>query len=372
MPRATNSLLESLFPYWEGQSTAHLQLRDGSQYWVATDELVIDGQAYENSLKKAGELKETASTALNRVSIQISNVDYAWGIKTASSLRLLEKADAVVKRFYAAPGDRSTFAHRHFFEGKIIYAQADEKFIQADIVPDTTAAGICLAMRNLSPLCAWILRDDNCQYLGDALTCNKQLKSRNGCTGLLNTPHNGGWTFPENPTNSAPGSGGNDGGGVGGGGYEPPCFLAGTKVWTPYGHQPIETIRPGYHHFSFNETTGEVEEDIVDETFRHWATYWLDLHFHDGGFVRVTVEHPFWHESYQWLRADALPLGQSVWRRFGGRWSKSRLTGIVPRYGTVEVFNFRSLKNPTYFANQFGVHNVKIINPDLPYPPYQP
>lgn len=366
MPRTTTTEFEELLAACETQSTIDLRLRDGAEHLLATDEIELGKGTYLPLLMNVGDLKESGGTETNRVSVEISNISREWSVILASDVRNLELADVQIKRFYAEIGNRANFFHKHFFGGKLVGAQATERSLTFDVIPKSTASGLCLSTRNLSPGCAFIFKDPRtCKYTGSETTCNLQLKSKHGCTGRDNTENFGGWTSPENPSQAAPGSGGNSGGGIGTG----VCFLKGTKIFTPRGEVNIEDVRRNLKIYSHDPQTREIQIDTVAETFRHQVTGYFVVRFSDASFCAVTPEHPFLSKSGEWTAVDKMQIGGEFWRFTGGRWNLVSLQKINWHRGAVvDVYNFRVSKNQNYFANRFAVHNSKNGGPlDIPF-----
>jgi hypothetical protein len=370
MPRSADAQLIELLNGCETQSTVDIRLRSGTPHFFSTNVPLNLGENYTPRLLKVGGLHETGTQAVNRVSVAMSNVDLQWGLKLASELRGLELADVTIKRLFRNP-KIGIFQHKHFFSGKLVGAAADEKQINFDVIPKTTASGLSLAIRMLSPLCAWIFKDPRtCKYLGLLLTCNLVRKSRGGCRGRENEEHNGGFAFPENPTQAAPGASGNSLPGAGAG--ENPCFVEGTRVFTHKGEQRIETIKEFWRVYSFNPQTQQVELDTVEEVFEHVVTGYFEFTFSDGASVKVTPEHPFFTEAGEFVRADDLRIPHegergSVVRRFcDDCWRNVELKQMKWHSGqNVKVYNLHVLRNHTYFANRFAVHNSKDPNAPL-------
>ncbi|HEY0428985.1 MAG TPA: hypothetical protein VGC76_14485 [Pyrinomonadaceae bacterium] len=358
MPRTRNEeLLSLVFNRCESQSTVDIRLLIGPPKFFSTNVRLDLDETYIPRILKVGVVKETGTPATNRVQVVLSNTDLEWGIKLASELRDLELADVVVKRLFRSLTDASIFQHKHFFSGKVVNVEADEQQIVFDIVPKSTAAGSSLSIRTLSALCAWIFKDHNCQYFGLETFCNLVRKSRGGCRGRLNEPNNGGFAFPENPTQSAPGSGGNPATGVGAG----HCFFEGEPILTARGTQPVETIKKFWRVWNFNPATMAVESDTVSETFVNFVSEYFEFVFSDNSKIRTTSEEPFFDEAGNFIPAHALRFDSAptvVWRFVGGDWRKASLKSAKRFSGEVwKVYNFETLRNKTLFANGFAFHN---------------
>jgi hypothetical protein len=173
MPRTTPPGLTNLLPGCETQSTVDITLRDGTTKYFCTGEteLLLGGNLYERLLKRVGDLQETLGQATNRVEVKVSNVDGEFGQNVASPERKMELADVVIRRLYRNLNDGDDFHWMHFFTGKAVNSVVTEQFVTFDVIPDTTAAGTCIATETMSP--------------------------------------NNGWKFPETPEQSPPGSGEN-------------------------------------------------------------------------------------------------------------------------------------------------------------------
>lgn len=358
---ADTELLEFVTGRCETQSTVDIALRGVEEpfYFSTNVPLALDNN-YTPRLLKVGELKETGTQATNRVQVTLSNTDLAWGLKLASDLRQLELAGVVIKRLYRSLSNPGVFQHKHFFSGKLVGAEADEKQIVFDVIPKPTAAGLIVATRTLSPRCAWIFKDPRtCRYAGVHTTCNQLRKSSGGCRGRENEEHNGGFAFPENPTQAAPGSGGNPGPGVGSG----QCFFEGEMVETIRGEQPIETIRPLWRVRNFNRQTMEIEVDTVEENGVHvnFVTEYFEFVFSDGSSIRTTAEEPFFDRHGQFIPARELRFDSTpsvVWRCVKGDWRKVSLKSAKRHSGGVwKVYNLSTMRNKTLFVGGFAFHN---------------
>lgn len=157
MPRSTSPTLEEMLLHCETQSTVFIKLRDATPFYFCTgdEELELDG-SYQTSLLHVGELKESLGQSTNRIETKVSNVDKQFGLNIASGARKTELADVVIKRFYRDEFDPDIYEHRHFFTGKAVNAEVNEQFVSFDVIPDTTAAGTCIATETLTANNGWI------------------------------------------------------------------------------------------------------------------------------------------------------------------------------------------------------------------------
>lgn len=369
MPRSETGISTLLFAC-ETESLVDITTRGAEvfHFTTARDGLNLSGTSYTNHLLRVGELKESGGQETNRVNVRVSNETEAWGIRIASQLRTLALAKVEIRRFFSEINNRASYQTKNFFTGKLINAetvsevtQRDsagratviEKYISFDVIPKSTASGLSVALRTLSPSCAFVFKDIHCQYSGGETVCNKQLKSKEGCRGRNNTSHNGGWTFPETPTQGLPSTSGG-GGGIGGG----TCFVKGTRIFTPKGWRKIEQMKKGFSVYSFNESTLEVERDFVVNPFRHIVSGYFEFRFSDGSRIKVTGEHRFLRSNGEWIRADEFSEDTEIWKHLRG-WQKVKVTAMKYVSEITEVYNIHVAKNHTYFAEGFAVHNAK-------------
>lgn len=87
------------------------------------------------------------------------------------------------------------------------------------------------------------------------------------------------------------------------------CFAPGTKVLTPCGYVPIETLREGDRVVNYSEQTGEFKEDVVVKLHENLpksdSEDMYELEFNNGSVVRVTGNHMF-RTTRGWVRADQI------------------------------------------------------------------
>jgi hypothetical protein len=324
--RPVNATLEALFPGRETQSTVDIKLiSEATPYYFSTNvAFTASGNSYVPLVLRVGELKETQNTATNRVRVTLSNVDKTWGLKLASDLRKLEMANVVIKRLFRSRSNLATNTHQHFFTGKLVNAEANEREINFDVIPDTTASGFCIATENLTPA--------------------------------------NGWRFPEAPTASSPGTGDNPGGGIGGGG----CFGLETEIKTKdgsivFGDLPLGVPEKRISLVSF-DLCGKINiDDEVLEVAEHEVNEFFTLHF-ERGTVKVTPKHPFLTKFGHWTRAEDFSLSQTT-KIFNGIWAESRLIGFSYHRQKTLVRSMRT-GGGSYFANNFAVKNSK--DPNFP------
>lgn len=334
MPRPVSTILAALLPLSIVHSTVEITMRSGAKKYLASDYLTVNNQFYDGIAARVGELTETLGAATNGVGIAIENVDYNFGILAASGDRPLELADVVIRRFYEDPQDATKKEHKFIFTGKLAKASASEKSVSLDVIPDTTAAGVCIAVETLSPANGWVSPEVQVSEL----------------------PSGGGGVGSGDTQGTSGGGGGSFGGGFGGGGS---CFAPGTLVATPSGLVAIENIKTKDAVLSFNPATFLIATDTVFAVMRHRVEGYLELRFSDGEMVRVTPEHPFLIAKNTFQAAGSLSVGDGIFKKKKDKLCAARIEKIVWVAKNTYVYNFHVAKNNTYFASGCAVHNLK-------------
>lgn len=192
-------------------------------YHFATSPLEdVNSNDYTNEIEGVGEIRQTLEAPTDNVSITLQNKDLVLGQHVAANREKWQTATAVLGRYYyevGADGERTgTNEWIEMFRGSVQRPEVDdkEKTVQFDLIPDTRSEGNIICTTTLAPICPNNFKDANCGYSGVLTTCNKRLKSPDGCDGRNNSHRFRGMEHRYNPDVSAPGTGGNDGGGSGG------------------------------------------------------------------------------------------------------------------------------------------------------------
>lgn len=350
MPRPISQNLANLLPSCFSNSTAEIYLRDGRKYFLSGTDFPFSLPGYAEpftpGLIRVGEVQESLGAAANLVALKVANTNDFWSILAAHPDRPLELAKVVVKSWKR---DRETNpniqSHDHYFTGKCVKSTPEEtasgdaaarvitRTISLDVVLDTTAAGTCLATGTLSPA--------------------------------------NGWVFPEAQAASLPTSDAAAGGGIApDGGYNnrnggDSCFIAGTFVETPDGAVEIQNAAAGAAVWSFNPETFAIEADTVVACFEHTAPGYYEAEFSNGKTLSVTGEHRFLTASGKFTRIDELTKGQTVFVKSGRELKEVLFVGKSWVPNAVRVYNIHVLKNRTYFAEGFAVHNLKRAPGDI-------
>lgn len=180
MPRPVSENRKLLEHGCFSNSTLEIRLRDGSVFQLATTDFNLSISGYEKpflpGLNHVGEVEENLGQATNGTSVSIANsyagVFNVFSKLIASPLRPLELAKVRIKNFRR---DNETgwriYSHDHYFTGKIVNARLKEtimesepvvvitRLVELDIVPDTTAAGVCMGVKTLSSANGYVFPD---------------------------------------------------------------------------------------------------------------------------------------------------------------------------------------------------------------------
>lgn len=206
--------------------TLDLVFSDEEMHFATSPLTSVNGHNYTNDIEGVGEIRQTLEAPTDNVNLKLQNKDLVLGRHVAASRQKWQTATAVVGRYYyqiGADGKRTgTNQWIEMFRGSVqqpvVDDAPDEKNVQLSIIPDVRSGGSIICTTTLSPLCPNIFKDDNCGYTGVLTTCNKRLKSPDGCDGRNNSHRFRGMEHRYNPDVSIPGTGGNSGGGGNGGG----------------------------------------------------------------------------------------------------------------------------------------------------------
>lgn len=225
IPTELQQLLD--LPNCESHSTVDIYPVVGSPIHVATInhlDYSIGGISRTSDLRRLAELKQSIMQQIDRIKIEIQNVDQAIGITVAAES--LVKAEAVVGRLYRDPLETVATYWIELFRGQVIASDVNEATVEIEVLNDLTAAGFCIASDSLAENCQWVYKQaDTCGYAGSEPTCNKRRRSPDGCQGRMvtltesNEFRFGGMEFPEPQAPAPPSGGGGEGGGEGGGGW---------------------------------------------------------------------------------------------------------------------------------------------------------
>ena len=82
------------------------------------------------------------------------------------------------------------------------------------------------------------------------------------------------------------------------------CFTKGTKISTPCGDKPIETIRPGDVVYCFDEKTKKITTEKVLHTFVNEKSADVEIKI-NGQTIKCTKNHPF-YTNFGWKTAEEI------------------------------------------------------------------
>ncbi len=143
------------------------------------------------------------------------------------------------------------------------------------------------------------------------------------------------------------------------------CFVAGTVVAVPgcvgkgeIDYKDIKDIVVGDIILSYNEITGEYEEDYVSSTTNRIVPEIVELVINEE-IIRCTTEHPFYNPvTKTWVSAGSLRQGDAVLLVDGGIKTVSADPGIISKQ--TKVYNITVNNNHNYYVglNSILVHNA--------------
>lgn len=144
--------------------------------------------------------------------------------------------------------------------------------------------------------------------------------------------------------------------------YHFTCFVKGTLVSTPNGLIPIEEIKEGDTVYSMNLENLEIEETVVERTFKNNVNYEMCKIRLNNELIESTAGHHYLEKSRGWTEAKDLKEGDVLINMSG---DENKVLGMeLKQYneGTT-VYNLEVEKNHNYFVgnNQVLVHNKGCI-----------
>ena len=86
------------------------------------------------------------------------------------------------------------------------------------------------------------------------------------------------------------------------------CLDGDTKVTLSNGEEVcIKDITKGTSILSYNTTTGEVENDVVESVLsKNIDINWIEMEFSDGTKIKCTEDHKFYTKNRGWVEAKDL------------------------------------------------------------------
>ncbi|MDY6785854.1 MAG: polymorphic toxin type 28 domain-containing protein [Cyanobacteriota bacterium] len=144
-------------------------------------------------------------------------------------------------------------------------------------------------------------------------------------------------------------------------GLVPGCFVAGTPVLTPSGHQPIEMLQTGDIVVSSEPETGQTTEGLISRCFRREVPVVFEIVV---GTVTITCspEHPFWVVDEGWKKAGDLKVGEEI---VTPSQESVKIEAIEHRKGSFTVYNIEVEGFHTYRVSSLSilVHNKSLNRP---------
>lgn len=351
----------------ETQTTLDLIPVTGSPKYFATAGFTHAGKTYTPDLRSMSELRQSVFGSPDRVEVSIQNVDKLFGIDLLSTTESLAFAEAILGRYYIAPGFTSEWME--LFRGTVFPIEVNESEARLEILQDLTAAGYCVSDWSLAPNCQVKFKGPVCGYAGGLTTCNKRLKSNSGCLGRENEHRFVGMEFPDVQVSTPP-TGGDGGGGGWGGGGSGSCFIGSTPVTIHDGYKvEFEEIFRRRGIFigspikSFDDL-GNVVTDQIEEVFRHFVYDYLEVKFSsDPEPMGITKEHPFWTAWREFVPVGKLAEGDRVHEHRFDKWRWPEIEYIRPVQVPegIWVYNLTTRRYHRYLANDKAVHNSKPI-----------
>ncbi len=132
------------------------------------------------------------------------------------------------------------------------------------------------------------------------------------------------------------------------------CFPAGTKILTPTGETPIETLAAGQSVIGVDERGNAVQARIL-AVYRAKDVVWTLST--DAGILRSTAEHPLALFNGGFREADEIAAGTMLARWDGNRPAPARLTRVRQDNAESTVYTLTVDAPHTFIADGFIVHN---------------
>ena len=129
------------------------------------------------------------------------------------------------------------------------------------------------------------------------------------------------------------------------------CLVDGTRIETPGGSRPIESLQVGDEVLS-RLSNGETATGRITACYEHRVEKFLRIEFESGSVLQVTSEHPIGTPG-GWRLAGALKIGDQVLTRTG--WEIIAAVQSVTESSM--VYNLSVAPHENYFADGILVHN---------------
>jgi len=135
------------------------------------------------------------------------------------------------------------------------------------------------------------------------------------------------------------------------------CFIAGTRIATPNGERPIESLKPGDEVISFNEKTGRREVSKIGEVDVLKRESYYSINEVTGDEVFATGDHPF-YTNRGVVKVQDLEKTDKLINFDGKERSIDSIGEVRADKDGVVVYNLLDVEpNNNYYANSYLVHN---------------
>jgi hypothetical protein len=157
-------------------------------YFFSSAKIVVDGITYQPHLRKTARMQTSLARAVDRVELQLQNLDDVLGIDLIQAREELYGAEVRFGRF-RKDLESGAEAHKILFSGVVAGVNVNEQVVSITVISDAYAAVSVGADRRVARLCQFIFRDPRtCQYAGVEMVCNKMLNDAGGCEGRHGSP----------------------------------------------------------------------------------------------------------------------------------------------------------------------------------------
>lgn len=342
--------------------------------YVSSQAVEYNGHYYDPRLRGKPQVKNTLGSATDGGSTQIDNTDLEIGQKILPKERFVE-GSSVVMYFAWKLADGTVYADKVFdgeisganlsmASGAVTLSLVGDLYVSNRIVGAFPLAQRCVHKFNVNGLlspedspCGWQTAQG-----GNPTFCDKTEDGNDGCIAHGNLHRIGAIPFFANVTVQLTTSETSTGFLV-----IQTCFINQSPILLPnWSEMPLGEFVEGSPIMSFNEKTGRLEADEVEQVHIHQAEprRILTIEFADRIIEGVTPEHP------TFLKAGLFtPVGDLIESNFvpsivgstfeNYSWEKTRILKISERIESVEVRNLSVRKNKTFVVARRGFHNVK-------------
>lgn len=134
-------------------------------------------------------------------------------------------------------------------------------------------------------------------------------------------------------------------------------FIGSTQIFTKEGIKEIKDLNVDDYVLSFNEKTKRCSYQKIKAVSDRLVNKTIKI----NNEVVCTIEHPFLTET-GYVEAKDLNIGTYVFKRTKNKWKKIKIKTIEILEHEQKVHSIQVDKNENYFANEYAVHNVVLVN----------